>query len=108
MKIIVNGCGQGTDFGELKIHVAFLDSIKKREISMEEAWHKQEECNRYLTKIRIGNKSEKQKRFANERNNAIRFVYDYGSTIFEAKRKAAEEEPEPEPSIAKATSKNFY
>ena len=108
MKIIVNGCGEETDLDELKISVAFLDSIKKREISMEEARHKQEACNRYLTKIRIGNKSEKQKRFANKRNDAIRFVYDYVSTIFEAKRKAAEEEPEPEPSIAKATSKNFY
>ena len=28
---------------------------------MEEVQHKQEECDRYLTKIRIGNKAEKQK-----------------------------------------------
>ena len=37
----------------------------------------------------------------NKRNDAIRFVEDYGSMILEAKRKAAEEEPKPEPSKLK-------
>ena len=37
----------------------------------------------------------------NRRNNAIKFVDDHGSTILEAKRKAAEEEPKPEPTKAK-------
>ena len=35
------------------------------------------------------------------KNDAINFVDDYGSMILEAKRKAAEEEPKPEPSVAK-------
>ena len=37
----------------------------------------------------------------NRRNNAIKFVDDHGSTILEAKRKAAEEESKPEPTKAK-------
>ena len=48
-------------------------------------------------KIRIGNTSEKQKRtlvninrFFNRRNDAIKFVDDYGSMILEAKKKQLE------------------
>ena len=37
----------------------------------------------------------------NGRNEAIKFVDDYGSMILEDKIKAAEGEPEPEPSKAK-------
>ena len=61
LKFIVNSSGLQTNFSELNDPAAFLDSIKNREISIEEARHKQEEFNRYLKKIRIGNKSEKQK-----------------------------------------------
>ena len=61
-KFIVNSSGIETNFSELKDPVAFLDSIKKCEISIEGARNKQEEFNRYLKKIRIGNKSEKQKK----------------------------------------------
>ena len=61
MKFIVNNSVLETDFSKLKDPVAFVDSIEKREISMEEAKHKQQEFNRHLTKIRIGNKSKKQK-----------------------------------------------
>ena len=57
LKSIVNSSGQETDFSELRDPVAFLDCIKKHEISIEEAWHKQEEFNSYLKGIRIGNKS---------------------------------------------------
>ena len=42
LKFIVNSTGLETDFSELKDPVAFLDSIKKREISIEEAQCKQE------------------------------------------------------------------
>ena len=114
MKFIVNSSGTETDFTELKDPLAFLDSIRKHEISIEEAQHKQEEFNRYLKKIRIGNKSEKKKKkktlaninkFFNGRNDAIIFVDDYGSMILEAKRKAAEEEPKPEPTKAKTKRK---
>ena len=50
LKFIVNNSGLETDFSELKDPVAFLESIKKREILIEEAPYKQEEFNRYLKK----------------------------------------------------------
>ena len=62
LKFIISSSGIETDFSKLKYPVAFLDSIRKREISIEEARHKQEEFNRYLRKLRIRNKSEKQKK----------------------------------------------
>ena len=37
MKFIISSSGTGTDFSELKDPVAFLDNIRKREISIEEA-----------------------------------------------------------------------
>ena len=40
IKFIISSSGTGTDFSELKDPVAFLDNIKKREISIEEARHK--------------------------------------------------------------------
>ena len=40
----------------------------------------------------------------NGRNYAIQFLYDYGSMILHAKRKAAEEKPELKPSKAKRKS----
>ena len=62
LKFIISNSSTEIGFSELKGPVAFLDSIGKREISIEEARHKQEEFNRYLKKIRIGNKSEKVKK----------------------------------------------
>ena len=58
---------------------------------------------------KIGNKSEKQSKktlanidkLFNGRNDAIKFLDDYGSMILEAKRKAAGEEPETEPEVAR-------
>ena len=41
----------------------------------------------------------------NGRNDAIKFVDDCCSIIFEAKRKAAEDEPKPKPSKAKTKHK---
>ena len=60
MKFIVDISGLETNFSDLKDPAAFLDSIKKREMSIEEARQKQEEFNRYLKKVRTGNKSEKK------------------------------------------------
>ena len=42
LKFVVNSSNLETDFSELKDPVAFLDNIKKREISIEEARYKQE------------------------------------------------------------------
>ena len=50
LKFIISNSGTETIFNELKDPVAFFDSIRKREISIEEARHKQEEFNRYLKK----------------------------------------------------------
>ena len=62
MKFTFNSSSLETDFSELKDLVGFLDSIKKRETSIKEAQHGQEEFNKYLKIIRIGNKSEKQQK----------------------------------------------
>ena len=48
LKFVIISSDTETDFSELKDPVAFLDSIRKLEISIEEARHKQEEFNRYL------------------------------------------------------------
>ena len=48
LKLVVNSSGLQSDFSELKDPVAFLDSIKKREISIEEAQYRQDEFNRHL------------------------------------------------------------
>ena len=96
LKFIVNSTGLETDFSELKDPAAFLDSIKKPEILIEEARYKQKKFSRYLKRIRIGNNSEKDKKalaninkLFNGRNDAIKFVDDYCSMILAAKRKAA-------------------
>ena len=54
---------------------------------------------KYLNIIRIGNKNDNQKKVLanayilfNGRNNAIRFIEDYGSIILEVKRLAKEEQ----------------
>ena len=59
LKFIISSSGTETNFSGLKDSVAFLDSIRKRGIYIEEAQHKQEEFNRYLKRMRIGRKSEK-------------------------------------------------
>ena len=57
----------------------------------------------YLKMIRKGNKNREQEKtlanlniLFNGRNDAINIIEDYGSTILEAKRKAAEELKEQE------------
>ena len=50
LQFIANSIGQEINFSELKNPVAFLDSIKNREILIEEAQHRQEEFNSYLKK----------------------------------------------------------
>ena len=50
LKFIVNSTGLETNFSELKHPVDFLDSIEKREISIEEARYNQKELDRYFKK----------------------------------------------------------
>ena len=67
-------------------------------MSLEEAKNLQQDYEKYLRQIRKGNKSSEQKKsLANinllfdSRNNAIKFIEDYGSMILEAKRLAKQE-----------------
>ena len=48
LKFIVKRSDLGNYFSELRDPAIFLDSIKRREILIEEAQHKREEFNRYL------------------------------------------------------------
>ena len=50
LKLIISSSNTETNFSELKHLVAFLDSITKLKISIEEVRHKQEQFNRYLDK----------------------------------------------------------
>ena len=54
-KFVINSSNLETELSELKDPLAFLDSIKKRDTSTEEAQYRQEEFNRYLKK----NKNQK-------------------------------------------------
>ena len=75
--------------------------MQKSEISIEEAWRKQEEFKKYLKKKEwdLNLKIKKNtlaniNKLLNGRNDAIRFLDDFGSVILEAKRKVAEEKTE--------------
>ena len=66
---------------------------------MKKAIEQQHMFLKYLNIIRIGNKNDNQKRtlaninmFYNARDNAIKFIRDYGRMILEAKKQAKEQE----------------
>ena len=91
----------------MKDPVAFLDSIKNMKYQYKNHDIKQKEFSRYLKRIRIVNKSEKQKKILaninelfNEINNVIKFVDDYCSLVLETKRMAGGEEPATKPEVA--------
>ena len=48
MKLIISRSNTETNFSELQNPVAFLDNIRKCQISTEKTRHGQEEFNRYL------------------------------------------------------------
>ena len=81
------------DFSELKSPLTILDKIKRGEITLEEAKNYQKTYLNYLKIIRKGNKSVEQREtlanlnmLYNAREEAIKFIEDYGSMILEAKR----------------------
>ena len=95
---VVKSGGYEYRFNKIKDPITFLGNIKKGEISLEEAKKQQQDYYNYLNMIRKGNKSANQKRtLANinilfdARDNAIKFIEDYGSMILEAKRLAKQE-----------------
>ena len=86
-------------FSKLEDPLTFLNKIKKGETSLEGARIEQQNYLEYLNVIRKGNKNaEKRKTLANinmlynARNDAIKFIEDYGSMILEAKKLAREQE----------------
>ena len=85
LKYVVVSSGKKFDF-------EFLNDIKKGKISLEEAKNKQQNYLNYLNVMRRGNKNANKKKalaniniHCNARNNAIKFIEDYGSMILEAK-----------------------
>ena len=98
LKYVVESSGDEYRFCKLKDAISFLDGIKKGKISLKEAKDQQQNYYSYLNTIRKGNKSANQKRtlanvniFFNARDNATKFIEDYGSMILEAKRLAKQE-----------------
>ena len=98
LKYVVASSGKTFDFGVSEDPIAFLNDIKKGKISLEEAKNKQQNYLNYLNVIRRGNKNANQKKTLaninihfNARNNAIKFIEDYGSMILEAKKLARQE-----------------
>ena len=88
-------------FSEVEDPITFLNEIKKGEMSLEEAKITQENFLEYLDVIRKGNKSAEQKKtlvninmLYNARNNAIKFIEDYGPMILEAKKNWQENKKE--------------
>ena len=99
LKYVVVGTGDEYNFDNLDEPPTLLNNIKKGEISMKKAIKQQHSFFKYLNIIRIGNENDNQKRtlaninmFYNARDNAIKFIQDYGSMILEAKKLAKEQE----------------
>ena len=74
-----------TDFSRNNGPVDFLNKIKKGEITIEQAKASQEHFNNYLKARRRGNKTKEQEntlaninRLFIGRNDAIKFIEDYG------------------------------
>ena len=87
------------NFSDITDPITFLNEIKNGKMSLEEAKTIQQYYLEYLNIIRKGNKNaEQRKTLANinilysARNNAIKFIEDYGSMILEAKQLAREQE----------------
>ena len=99
LQYVAVNSGKIYNFSELTDPLTFLDEIKKCKMSLEEAKNYQQNYLDYLNIIRKGNKNAEQKNTLanvnihfNARNNAIKFIEDYGSMILEAKKLAKEQE----------------
>ena len=87
------------NFSVEKDPISLLNVIKSGKTTLEEAKDAQQNYLYYLNIIRKGHKNTEQKRtlaniniIYNARDNAIKFIEDYGSMILEAKRLAREQE----------------
>ena len=98
LKNVVYSSKKIYNFSELKDPLTILDEIKKGEMTPEEAKNYQKDYLSYLKNIRKGNKNVEQRQtlanlnmFYNAREEAIKFIEDYGSLILEAKKLAREQ-----------------
>ena len=80
------------DFSNLTDPITFLDDLKKGKTSREETKNMQQNYRNYLRAMRKGKKSDEQKKalaklnmFYNARDNATKFIQDYGSMILKQK-----------------------
>ena len=87
------------NFSVEKDPISLINDIKSGKTTLEEAKDAQQNYLYYLNIIRKGHKNGEQKRtlaniniLFNARDNAIKFIEDYGSMIHEAKRLAREQE----------------
>ena len=92
LQYVAVNSGKIYNFSELTDPITFLNQIKKGKVSLEEAKTYQQNYLDYLNIIRKGNKKTEQKNTIaninihfNARNNAIKFIEDYGSMVLEAK-----------------------
>ena len=98
LKYVVERSGVEYNFNKVKNPIDLLSDIKEGKIVLEEAKEKEKDYYNYLNMIRRGNNSANPKRTLaninihyNARDNAIKFIEDYGSMILEAKRLAKQE-----------------
>ena len=99
LKYVILNNGSSYTFSEMEDPITFLNEIRKGETPLEEAKIMQELFLEYLSVIRKGNKNAEQRKtlaniniLYNARNDAIKFIEDYGSMILEAKKIAREQE----------------
>ena len=92
LKYVVVSSGDEYRLDKLEDPISFLNDIKKGKMSLKEAKDQQQSYYNYLNTMQRGNKNANQKKVLaninihfNARNNAIKFIEDYGSMILEAK-----------------------
>ena len=93
LKYVILSNGLSYTFSEMKDPMTFLNETRKEETSLKEAKITQENYLEYLNVIRKENKNAEQRKtlaninmLYNARNDAIKFIEDYGSMILEAKK----------------------
>ena len=98
LKYVAVNSNKTYDFSTLKDPISLLEEIKKGTITLQEVKNTQQDYLHYLNIIRKGNRNAEQKKtlaniniLFNARNNAFKFIEDYGSMILQAKILAREQ-----------------
>ena len=92
LKYFAESSNRETDFSAKQDHITLLNNIKTNKI-IKEAKDSQGDFNKYLKIIRRGKRTDQRIKtlsninlLFNRRNDAIKFVEDYGPMIIEAKK----------------------